>query len=981
MKLIKIEALGFKSFADPIVLHFDGGVAGIVGPNGSGKSNINDAIRWVLGEQSSKELRGDSMEDVIFSGSKTVQPMQKAQVTLTFDNKDRLSSVDSDVISITRVLERGKGINEYYINNQKCRHKDIKAIAMETGIGKSSLAIISQGTVSDIAHSSDEDRRLIFEEAAGVSKYKFRKAEAEKKLERAQETLGMVEVSIKELEKQLTPLRIHAEKALKYKKMAEELKSVEIGYLAHEIKKHSELVKTLTEDLSGVDETDKQYNSQLEELDIKIKNKRDEVIEINRKLSSDSGKKQGLSDRINNIEKAISADRARREMIASGQGNFDEKERISAILSELRTLQEKYRYLSESLSEMETKRNHATENITTLESKINDGNIKVKDLENKYTKLISKLEILEEKKNNFTNLYKGTKTVLENKTLLKGFIGLVADLIKIPNEFLPALEAILKNAAQHIVVDHSDTAVKAINFLKKNNGGRATFIPLASIKGKFIRDDYLLVVRNHPGFVGVAKDLVEIDNKYQVLNEFLLGNVLVVSDIKSANEISTIIEKKYMVVTTDGDIVRVGGVMVGGTVEASEDILGLDQKIKELKDLIPGIKNVIAQTTKTILEDNESLQQQKTYQASYNSQYLNLSYQVKDTFGKIENYKLQTQISSANNEQISELDVSEQTIAQLQQQLQLLEFDISSNTQIKEALDAKILSWEEEYKRISKLQKTLNESFREKTAAFEKSKNLLEKHKERLSSHYALTLEYAIENYPLNMSPVAAEELVKELRYEIQELGNVNLEAIEQLQEVESRYEFNTKNRDEVTEAIRLCDEAISEMNKKIVARLTNIVDDVNIEMHKVFSSMFGGGSAEVKFIDPKNILESGISIFAQPPGKSVKNLKLFSGGEKSLIAISLLFAILKARPLPLCILDEVEAALDEANVVRYAEYLQELKKQTQFLVITHRPGTMSRVDALFGATMQKRGVTSFFSVKLEDAKKLATQEENTPSV
>ncbi|TDV24327.1 chromosome segregation protein [Mycoplasmopsis mustelae] len=978
MKLIKIEALGFKSFADPIVLRFDGGVAGIVGPNGSGKSNINDAIRWVLGEQSSKELRGDSMEDVIFAGSKTVQPMQRAQVTLTFDNKERLSSVDSDIITISRVLERGKGINEYYLNNEKCRHKDIKAIAMETGIGKSSLAIISQGTVSDIAHSSDEDRRLIFEEAAGVSKYKFRKAESLKKLERAEDVLGRVDVTIKELEKQLVPLRKNAEKAMKYKSMVDELKKVEIGYLAHEIQKHTEIFKTLTEELSGVQETEESYNNQIEDIDQKILNKREEILKINKILSDASGKKEGIQARIQTLERAINSERARRELIASGQGNVSEEERIKAVLGELRTLENKYRYLTDSFKEMEEKRNLSAAKISEFENAINNGNIKIKDYQNKLGQLVAKLELLEEKKNKHTNLYKGTKTVLENKVLFKGFVGMVADLIKVPHEYQTAIETILKNAAQYIVVDHSDTAVKLINFLKKNNGGRATFIPLASIKPKFIRDDYLLVTRNHPGFLGIAEDLVEIDEKYKVLNGFLLGNVVVVEDVNTANEIATIMERKYMIVTKDGDVIRVGGVMVGGTVETSEDVIGLDDKIVELKNLLPGLKGVIKETEKNIQRIQERLANEKTFYNNYNAQSLQLGFDVKSTFNQIEKYKTEAQVAQSKNitVDVNNLSISEETISGLEKDLSILNFDISSNVQIKESLDSSLTILEEERKKVSKLLQTLSASFKEKTIKCERSRVMLEKHKERLSGHYTLTLEFAKENYPLTMAPAAAEALVKELRAEIAELGNVNLESIEQLQEVEERYEFNVKNRDEVLEAKRICEEAIEEMDKKIVARLTNIVDDVNQEMHKVFSSMFGGGTAEVKFVDPKNILESGISIYAQPPGKSVKNLKLFSGGEKSLIAISLLFAILKARPLPLCILDEVEAALDEANVVRYAEYLQELKQQTQFLVITHRPGTMSRVDALFGATMQKRGVTSFFSVKLEEARKLAEKLE-----
>nr|WP_318032855.1 AAA family ATPase [Mycoplasmopsis cynos] len=349
MKLVKLEAYGFKSFADPIVLRFDGGVAGIVGPNGSGKSNINDAIRWVLGEQSSKELRGDTMEDVIFAGSKTVQPMNKAQVSLTFDNKDRISSIDADFITISRVLERGKGINDYFINGEKARHKDIKALAMETGIGKSSLAIISQGTVSDIAQSSDDDRRLIFEEAAGVSKYKFRKIEATRKLESADQTLKIVDTKINELEKRLSVLKKQAEKAYKYKQISDDLKNIEVGYLVYEIEKNTKIHNQLSEELAGVAETEIAYKNDIKSLSDQINEKTEKIKEITKIISQFSANKKVIEAHISSLEQTIMEAKARRAVVAEGKGQFDEKERMNALIStvnslgiDLKTFEENY---------------------------------------------------------------------------------------------------------------------------------------------------------------------------------------------------------------------------------------------------------------------------------------------------------------------------------------------------------------------------------------------------------------------------------------------------------------------------------------------------------------------------------------------------------------------------------------------------------------------------------------------------------------
>ncbi|WP_322960283.1 AAA family ATPase [Mycoplasmopsis cynos] len=978
MKLVKLEAHGFKSFADPIVLRFDGGVAGIVGPNGSGKSNINDAIRWVLGEQSSKELRGDTMEDVIFAGSKTVQPMNKAQVSLTFDNKDRISSIDADFITISRVLERGKGINDYFINGEKARHKDIKALAMETGIGKSSLAIISQGTVSDIAQSSDDDRRLIFEEAAGVSKYKFRKIEATRKLESADQTLKIVDTKINELEKRLSVLKKQAEKAYKYKQISDDLKNIEVGYLVYEIEKNTKIHNQLSEELAGVAETEIAYKNDIKSLSDQINEKTDKIKEITKIISQFSANKKVIEAHISSLEQTIMEAKARRAVVAEGKGQFDEKERMNALISTVNSLGIDLKTFEENYQNSLKEKDELDNEINELRKKINNINIEINNHLEQERNIKFNLNQLKRIRDSKTNLFKGTKTILDNKNNFRGIKGIVADLIKTSQEYLPALETILKGAAQHIVVDHSDTAVKAINFLKSNDGGRATFIPLSTIKSKFVRDDYLLVIRNNPGFVGIASELVTVAEEYRVLNEFLLGNVIVVSDIKTANEISTIMDKKYMVVTLDGDIIRVGGIMVGGTKEASENILGLDDKIRENEEFLPGLSAMIEKLKSNVSKENQELMLKEQRQKNKEVVIKTLSSKIFDIKSQINKHK--TDIDFSNNaldmtDDLTKLNETEKTISQKRSELAILDFDLTTAIEQKDSLDADIQVLNKKNNEQNGMLSQLLSSFTNKTNANEKAKASLAVDKERLTSYYGLTLENAKANYPLTISPEAAAENVKNLRLEISELGNVNLESIQEYEEVDARYQSDVKNRDEVIEAKNICLAAIAEMDKKIVTRLTNIVNDVNREIHKVFSSMFGGGTAKVEFIDPKNILESGISIYAQPPGKTVKNLKLFSGGEKSLIAISLLFAILRARPLPLCILDEVEAALDEANVIRYAEYLQELKQQTQFLVITHRTGTMTRVDALFGATMQKRGVTNFFSVELEEAKKLVDQD------
>ncbi|WP_036452681.1 AAA family ATPase [Mycoplasma buteonis] len=979
MKLVKIEAHGFKSFADPIVLRFDGGVAGIVGPNGSGKSNINDAIRWVLGEQSSKELRGDSMEDVIFSGSKTVQPMNRATVTLTFDNRERNSSINTDYITITRSLERGKGTNEYFLNGEPCRHKDIKAIAMESGIGKSSLAIISQGTVADIAQSSDEQRRLIFEEAAGVSKYKLRKTEALRKLERTESTLKQIEAVIKELQKRLEPLRKQAEKALAYKDKNKQLREVEIAYLASEIVRLEKLYQELHEDLAGVEDTKRDYRNQIDQFLVLINEKRTELNNLSSELAQLRGQREAINLRLGDLKVTQARENERRDMIARGEIQASSDEKIEALISSIKEMEHKINYFKTTKYDLEVKMDASNSLLVQLKKQINEQYIIANDAERKIENCKTHLGILLEKKNKHTNLFKGTKTIVENKLNFKGFKGLVSDLIKVQPDYVTAIETVLANAVQHVVVDRPDTAVEAVNFLKKNNGGRATFIPLSSIKEKFVRDDYLLVVRNYAGFIGLASELVDTKPEYNTLKSFLLGNVIVVDDIKSAEKISNILDKKYMVVTLDGDIVRVGGIIVGGTAQESDDNLGIENKIKDLQNLIPGLESIKNNATTNILKLKNQLQREETFNKQHTSEFATINVHLANSQTQLDEYKAHAaQLNAQKQIQEEKIDITPllQKVQELENQVRLIDFEIKTKSKIEDDLRGELAQLENDKNKTTSMLLTLNDSFNQKIKLYENSKFYLEKHKERLSQYYKLTLEYARENFALSMSLESAKELISELRSEIEALGNVNLESITELEEVEARYDNFSENFEELTDARNTILSAIAEMDKIIITRLTNIVNDVNKEFSRVFSSMFGGGTAEVKFVDQHNVLESGISIYAQPPGKSIKNLKLFSGGEKSLIAISLLFAILRARPLPLCILDEVEAALDESNVVRYGEYLQELKKQTQFLVITHRVGTMTKVDALFGATMQTRGVTSFFSVKLEDAKQMVENDK-----
>ncbi|MBZ4195159.1 AAA family ATPase [Mycoplasma sp. 1331] len=982
MKLIKVEAHGFKSFADPITLKFDGGVAGIVGPNGSGKSNINDAIKWVLGERSAKELRGDNMDDVIFAGSKTAKPLNKAVVTLTFDNKDGLSSIPHEIVTISRVLERGNGINQYYLNGEVCRQKDIREIAMESGIGKSSLAIISQGTVSDIAEATPEERKAIFEEAAGVSKYKFRKKEALSKLAKTQEGLDQINLVIAEIERKLVPLRRQAEKAKIYISKTEELKVVEVGLLVDNIRTFGEKYETLSKELEGVSETKADLNKRISDLELKINQNTQFKSSLESELKELSIEYDSVKERLQKINIAMARESERDRLIADGNLVANKEEQIASFKSLLEKSAQRINYYEAESKALNIRISENRKVLESYENELNNLGILLNKKDSEIFKVQTHISLLKQQKENSSMLFKGTKTILENKAFFgKSLKGTVADLIKVEPQYTSAIEVVLNNALQHLVVDKSETAVKAVEFLKQNKGGRATFIPLTSIQPKNVRDDHLLAIQGQPGFVGIASNLIQINPIYDILAKFLLGNVIVTSDIKQANKISEILDRRYMIVTLEGDIIRAGGVIVGGTKSTTETLLNIDDKLKDLENLLPGLEAAIAV---------DRAKQNEIY--NYRRSCLELDSQLKNQVANV--------ISQKSNEQaiFDELNLKLKNISDREIKLESDSVIIQSKESDFEVLSSRKSALEAEYRakdeRIKTLSQEINsaqmlkndydstlrkllDSFATKMADKEKSKVFLEQSRERLAAQYKLTFEAAqSQGYKLEMPHDQASEIVRDIREEIEKLGSINLEALEQLVEEEKRYNDYAESESELSKAKEILESAIADMDKIITTRLTNIIHDVNEEFNNVFATMFGGGSAKLFFSDPNNVLDSGVEIEATPPGKNIKNLKLFSGGEKSLIAISLLFGILKARPLPLCILDEVEAALDEANVVRYAEYLQQLKEKTQFLVITHRHGTMSRVDSLFGATMQNRGVTTFFSIQLADAKKLVDDEQ-----
>lgn len=977
MKLIKIEINGFKSFADKTILNFDGGVVGIVGPNGSGKSNINDAIKWVLGEQSSKSLRGDSMEDVIFAGSKTTKSLDRAEVILTFDNQLNPISLPDKFFTISRVLNRGKGSNEYYINGEIARQRDIKEIAMESGISKSSLAIISQGTISTIAEASVEDRRKILEEAAGTSKYKMKKVETLKKLDKTEEALEKINAVLNELNKQLLPLQRQADKAKAYLEKTEKLKDIEIGLLTEDTIIYNEELKSTNDKIAHLEQQQALLNNQIDSINLNY----EQTIKFKQSLEKEQDKLQTdlneINEKLSILEIQKAKDEQRKTMILNGEIQVSAQDRIAILKEDIKKYSELIEYYEKFDNENNQKLVNYLTNNQNLEQQISNLRQQQIYLNSSIEKSKSRILFLQETKDKKTNLYKGTRLILENQNLFKGYKGLVSDLIKFEDKYALAIETILNKATQHIVFDKSDSVIKAVDFLKNNRLGRATFIPLASIKPKGIRVEHLNFLKSHADFIGVASDLVMTKNEFQILNLFLLGNIIITRNIEGANKISNMLEHRYMVVTLDGDIIRAGGVITGGQTQELDTNSNIDKQIAELENLLPSLEEENKKAKLKIAELENKLSASWTdiseikVLISQNKDKKSLAYarftEFKNLYQEATNESIVLDDNSLDKNNTDSIEILETRknviVSQMtskKEQINLLNNDHTNLLLTKNKTDNDL--------------RNINSSLSKENNIKNKLILSLEATATRLVQQYGIVVESAEQYNKLNIDRDSAREIVEKLKKEIVALGNVNLDALEDIKQVEERYADIKANQEELIEAKNIIMNAIADMDQIIINKLDETVNLVNEEFSNVFQKMFGGGFAKVQYTMPDNLIETGIDIIAQPPGKSIKNLKLFSGGEKALIAISLLFAILKAKPIPLCILDEVEAALDETNVIRYAEFLQKLKPVTQFIVITHRQGTMARVDHLFGATMQKRGVTSIFNIELSETKKLIEQ-------
>ena len=980
MYLKEIKASGFKSFADTIDIELTNGISGIVGPNGSGKSNVVDAVRWVLGEQSVKQLRGEgSMSDVIFTGSKSRRAASFASVTLVFDNSDKYLNIEYDEVQIKRTIYK-TGENEYFINNTKARLKDILELFMDTGASKESFNIISQGDVANILSGKAEDRRVIFEEASGVLKYKKRKDEALRKLSKTHDNMARVDDIISELNTNMEPLKKQSEDAKIYLEKKEKLENVEIALTVNDIEKYnyeykyskekvSELTLSITKMLSENSNEQAKIETiknNISKLNSELYLKQQELVKVSANAEKLSGEKAMISER----SKYNSEDVKLHDNIISLKEKILKIEsQISALNKEIESEKSNNKVIGEKLNNTEIKLSEIEKNKENLNSKLNQKLREITAQKHRREVLMNSLE-------NNSSLPYSVKNVLNNPKLT-GIHGVLGKLLEFEEKYSEALEVSLMSSVSHIVCDNEEDAKEAVRYLKNNNLGRATFLPISVIKPRSIDSESYETIKSMNGFVDIASNLVRYDTKYRNIVLSLLGTIVVVDNIDNANLISKKLKNRYKVVTMTGEVVNIGGSITGGSLKKSsilseryelenviKDIDVLDSEIKEIENKINEVDD---NYTNLELEKNSII-----ISINSNSEILKNKYNVLDDLTN-EKSTLMTELSNNQNivnnvitneeekilneyyKEIEKRDELNIEINQIHKKIELENEDLINN-------ESSLKNNNQEY---NKAQEELKSHEIKVNRLDVKIDNLLN----ILTNDYSISYEKAKEKYILEIDSDEARSIVSTLKREIKSLGDVNVGAIEEYDRVKERYEFLNKQKEDLTNAENVLLEIITEMDDIMKDKFSSTFNKIKEAFNETFRKLFNGGKAELKLTDPSNILETGIDIIALPPGKKLQHISLLSGGEKTLTAIALLFSILKVRPVPFCILDEVEAALDEVNVDNFGKYLKEFKGDTQFIIITHKKKTMEYADVLYGITMQESGVSKLVSVKLEELK------------
>ena len=1001
MYLKALEIQGFKSFPDKIRITFEKDITAIVGPNGSGKSNIADAILWVMGEQRSKTLRGGKMEDVIFGGTEKRGALGFAQVSLIIDNSEHIFDCDNTELMLTRRYYRS-GESEYYINREAVRLKDINSLLMDTGLGRDGYSIIGQGRIAEIVSSKSSERREVFEEAAGISRYRSRKEESERKLQKTEENLLRIKDKIDELELQVEPLKKQSETAKKYLVMRDELRLREISVWMATLEKLRSQADAVNNDyenakrdldnahrsLEALYASSGNISERMREKDVEAENARQRLSETEGRASVCDSEAAALRA---NIASSLDATERMKKDIAEAESRVGELvaqiEDNNATIASLSAVRHE---LDDKLKSNNNVLDGARMKLSSRETAVGQLTEKVNKLSVDCRSLDARIHMLSEMEKEYEGFSKAVKTVMRESARgnISGVYGPVANLVKADNEYALAIETALGAAMQNIVIDTQNDGRKAIEMLKRMDSGRATFLPVDTVKGGVMKDAPV----NDPGFVGVAYDLVHFDAKYEGIFANLLGRTVVAETLADAVRMSKANGNRLRIVSLDGQLINAGGSMTGGSAAKGTGILSRANELAELKrrrvrletefnnagseldrarNALSGLRYELDMALEDQAEINRSI---AANEAEKRATELAIS-------------RLKVLLEALSGDSLSRrraIEQSENERGRLEDKLKAVLDKRSGIAAEAEGIKAEIN--EINNKRLelegrrTKADKDAQERNREllelqgRCASFEQKKLAADMEEKQI-------LDKLWENYELSYS--AAQELrqpvenlqkeirgINDLRRHISALGTPNIGAIEEYERVSKRYEFLTGQRDDIekakTELLGIINDVTSEM-QEVFLREFKLIDE---NFKQTFIELFGGGKASITLEDESDPLECGIEIKVQPPGKAVSNISLLSGGEKAFVAIALYFAILKVRPTPFCVMDEIEAALDEANVIRFAEYMRNMCAKTQFIVITHRRGTMEEADNIYGVTMQEKGVSKIIELDLEQAQR-----------
>ena len=979
MYLKGIVASGFKSFADKIELKLDGRTTCIVGPNGSGKSNIVDAVRWVLGEQSVKSLRGDgSMSDVIFSGSKSRNPLNVASVELIFDNNDHFLYVPYTEISIKRKVYRS-GENEYYLNNEKCRLKDINNLLMDTGMGKESFNIISQGEVDKILSNSATDRRVIFEEASGILKYKKRKEEALRKLDKTHNNLDRLNDIIQELDLQIGPLKEQSKKASEYLENKQGLDKYEVSLLAYDIeninseqsnfkirkeKLDSEIL-TLQTHATKNDTKYLEDNNRLEKLETERSNLQRELLKVTEEKEKIDGERNLLKERSKTTKEEDEIKENIRNLI-------EEREKLS---NEINTVDEK---LKDIINESSLKEQESKEVEKNLQDAKSEKNLLTNDYSRHNQELIStkhKIDNLRVEIESGSDMPNSVRKVLKNNELT-GIYNTIGNVLSVDEKYVKALNTAISTSKNFIITKDEPSAKQAISYLKDSHAGRATFFPISVIKERYVDYDTINILKNSNDFVGIMSDLVKYNKEYENIIKNQLGIIVVATSIDSATRLSHMIKARYKIVTLEGDVINVGGSLTGGSNYIGKSSIILKQEIQHLEKTFNLLKQEELEIQQSLQDNNKEITaiEEKLFSISKDKVALKEKYDNK----KSELIEIKNKLISITKEYESLELINNNGVSEKEQELIRL---FHEKTALKEQIENHITSISKEISNLKEKQEAYQAEEKLKNSQLhskEKESRDLEIKINRndvkldnmlsiLNSEYEMTYERAKAEYSLDIEPEEARIKVNTYKANIKRIGMVNLDSIEEYERVNTRYEFLNNQKSDLLNAEDSLLEIMNEMDEVMKEEFKITFENIRVEFQKVFKELFMGGNADLKLTNPDDLLSTGVDIVASPPGKKLTTISLLSGGEKTLTAISLLFAILNVRTVPFCLFDEVEAALDEANVAAFGKYLNHYKDKTQFLIITHKKKTMEYAHTLYGITMQESGVSKLVSVKLED--------------